>query len=399
VAEKLEGGKYQKHYRTTTTISKKERDKELSAFILEVENGQHERLKDKKVREAQEQTIKHPEKITFADLVKYWLEEKESSFSQKTAYRFKELLDSRITPTLGPIPLDEIDHDHLNDFYASLGKEHTFKNKKGEDVKSKGLSSTTIKHHHRLMNMIFVFGMKKKIDGKKLIGHNPCTLAEKISVKDKRPNFYDIDEIGKLFKAADKENFVYGLIIKLAVTTCARRGELFALTWNDVGLDTGVIKVSKSLAYIPGKPMYIKDPKNNYSVRTVVVPPWVRALLKEHNEKQEKLAEDMDNLYKGDDYIFVSDTGNRIHPDTISSWFPEFLKKHNLRPISFHGLRHTGISYLIHQGEDVESIKAVSGHASSSTILKFYSHAYKGAQKKAAGHMEALNPDRTKKQA
>jgi len=268
-------------------------------------------------------------------------------------------------------------------------------------VKSKGLSPNTIRHHHRLLNMIFIFGMKKKIEGKRLISHNPCALVDKdkIKVKDKRPNFYDIDEIEKLFKAADKENFIYGLIIKLAVTTCARRGELFALTWDDVGLDTGVIKINKSLAYIPGKPTHIKDPKNDYSIRTVVVPPWVRSLLKEHNERQTKIAEDMDNLYKGDNYLFVTETGNRIHPDTISSWFPEFLDKHKQRRISFHGLRHTGISYLIHQGEDVESIKSVSGHASSNTILKFYAHAYKGAQKKAASQMEVLNPNKIKKQA
>lgn len=240
--------------------------------------------------------------------------------------------------------------------------------------------------------MIFKFGEKKD-----LIHKNPAPLAEKIPVKKKRIDFYDNNEIEQLFEFLKKEPFIYQLAVTMAIATGARRGELFGLTWSDIDLENAVIKINKAVGYIPRKGTYVKDPKNDYSVRTIEIPSWVLSLLKKHRTQQRWIAQQMGNLYQGESYVFVGESGRKMHPDTISSWFPEFLRKHELKPIKFHGLRHSAASYFISRGMDVESVREVLGHSSSTTTLKFYSHAYKTAQKQAASHMEELNPDRKKK--
>ena len=49
------------------------------------------------------------------------------------------------------------------------------------------------------------------------------------------------------------------------------------------------------------------------------------------------------------------------------------MKKHNLKPIRFHDLRHSCASILYANGVDILTIQKILGHAQLSTTL-FYTH-------------------------
>lgn len=109
-----------------------------------------------------------------------------------------------------------------------------------------------------------------------------------------------------------------------------------------------------------------------------------------------------------------------LHPDTISSWFPEFLARHNksiiddesipkedkklyLLPLTnFHSLRHSAATLLINQGLNVGVLSNRLGHANTSTTLNIYSYALQSADKQAAdlmGNILDKNKQQGKKQA
>jgi integrase len=65
-----------------------------------------------------------------------------------------------------------------------------------------------------------------------------------------------------------------------------RQGELLALRWSDVDVDTGVLQVRHSVAYVNGTGFVESEPKTRAGRRKVVLPRVVIAALRRHRERQ-----------------------------------------------------------------------------------------------------------------
>jgi len=66
--------------------------------------------------------------------------------------------------------------------------------------------------------------------------------------------------------------------------------------------------------------------------------------------------------------------GTLIKPDYISQHFPLLLKKHGLRKIRFHDLRHSCASLLYANGVSLKEIQEWLGHSDISTTSNIYTH-------------------------
>ena len=90
------------------------------------------------------------------------------------------------------------------------------------------------------------------------------------------------------------------------------------------------------------------------------------------------------NRWQDTGYVFTRDTGEPIHPQTISAWQTEFSKRHGLPHINPHAFRHTVASVLLANGTDVVTVSKQLGHASVNTTESFYSHIIEENKAKAA---------------
>ncbi len=89
--------------------------------------------------------------------------------------------------------------------------------------------------------------------------------------------------------------------------------------------------------------------------------------------------------------------GEPIHPDTITSWFREFIDKTDLPPIHVHRLRHTNATLLIAAGTNMQAVASRLGHSDANTTNKIYAHAIQTADAVAAEVLEdILYPTRNK---
>ena len=84
-------------------------------------------------------------------------------------------------------------------------------------------------------------------------------------------------------------------------------------------------------------------------------------------------------IYKADSgYVLVDELGGLILPDYITGTWPTFLKRHGLRKIRFHDLRHTCASLLLnkgkHNGITLKDIQVWLGHSDFATTANIYSH-------------------------
>jgi integrase len=364
----------------------KEAEKALSEFVLEVEKGEYF----------------GQGKMTLKDFAEKWVKEyAEKELAPKTLHRYQEMLELRIIPILGHLPIDKIRPMHLVEFYNALAEDGARKDKVKVDgkmqIKPGGLSPQTIRHHHRLLSTIFSTAVQWQ-----LLRDNPAGRVRPPKVPKTEVASYDEEQTTAMLASLDGEPLKFKVAVMIALTTGCRRGELLALKWNDIDFNNNFIRIDESAQYIPGKGHITKDPKNESSKRTVPVPSSMMPLLKKYKSEQNQdklnigsqwqkgLKERLGADYEDPGNLFTTWDGGPMFPDTLSKLFREFIEKHNLPKITFHGLRHTAATLLIGKGVQDLTVSALLGHSDPGTTKRIYAKSLKSAERAAADMMESI---------
>ncbi|MDD3199350.1 MAG: site-specific integrase [Eubacteriales bacterium] len=254
-----------------------------------------------------------------------------------------------------------------------------------EVVKQAGgvLSERTIQHHHRTLSAI----LQKAVEWQ-VIYENPArrVTAPKVTEKDMR--YFEEDEILRLFEILQQEHIKHQAWIYIAAYIGCRLGELGGLRWEDVNFNENLISIHQASQTLPGKGIFIKDPKNESSKRTVSASPAAMRILKEYQiwQKEQRLA--MGELWVDSGFIFTKVNGEIMNPNTPTQWFLSFRRRNNLPDVNFHGLRHTNAAILIGEGVDIQTVGGRLGHAKPTTTGKVYSHFLKKPDEKASQKLE-----------
>ena len=156
-------------------------------------------------------------------------------------------------------------------------------------------------------------------------------------------------------------------LIKGAIFTGLRRGDLFNLKWTDVDLETGLLTFREQ-------------------------------------KKMEKLGfkylnEDMIDLLmqipKGEsDYIFLGPNGKPLRD--IKRSFHTALKKAGITDFHWHDLRHTSASHLLMRGASMKAVQEHLGHTSIAMSQR-YSHLSKDFQREQVNLLNGLCGENAKK--
>ena len=180
------------------------------------------------------------------------------------------------------------------------------------------------------------------------------------------------------FLAAIRES-QYGVLFYTAFATGMRLGELLALTWRDIDLETCFVSVTKSLTKRSGI-IEIKETKTPYSRRRIDMSASLVRLLREHRQAEQAKGEMLGRPLDETDLVF-GHLGNRLlDPSTVSHNFTVLIRRTGLPYLNFHGMRHTHASILIANGVDIKTVSARLGHASTSFTLDIYGHLLPGNQ-------------------
>lgn len=165
-----------------------------------------------------------------------------------------------------------------------------------------------------------------------------------------------------------------------------RRGELAALTWNDVDLKARTITVNKTMEYPPNEiPRLRPLTKSAAGMRTVDIPqrladymaqmPRDNALVIHTVDGRVMTATAWEALWKSYMRALNIKYGTRTPADLEKMKKPGQRKfDMTIPPITLHWLRHTFCTLLYLSGVDVVQACAQMGHADVSTTLKIYTH-------------------------
>ena len=109
-----------------------------------------------------------------------------------------------------------------------------------------------------------------------LIRVNPAIGCKLPPKKAREMQVLTREELQRFLIQAKFEGYYEVFLLDLA--TGLRRGELMALQWDDLNFKTGVLNVNKQVYDVRGQ-LQISTPKTKNSVRKIVLPPAVVAVL------------------------------------------------------------------------------------------------------------------------
>ena len=385
--------------------------------------------------------------IRFSDFAKIWFDDRKGDLRPKTYQRYETMLP-RINAAIGHMKLSKIQPPHLRAFYKNLAesgirqcdrykckidldkyiKKHKLTtaelcrisgvpnttiisirhgncvNKNNAEKiskalnkplselfeavgKEKPLSSATVLKYHRLISSILSTAVEWGV-----LFSNPCERTKPPRVTESDPKYLDENQAAVLLELLEDESITYKAIIRLILFTGMRRGEALGLKWSDFNPKAGTLQIQRTLQYLPGKGLFEDGTKNKNSMRTIKLSNSATLELNEYRIWQNKQRFAMGDRWAGTGYIFTTDEGKPISPDTLSSWFSRFIKSHSdkLPYITLHSLRHTNATLQIAGGVPITTVAKRLGHTTPNTTGKVYAHFIKSADEAAAETLEDL---------
>ncbi|UBV44809.1 site-specific integrase (plasmid) [Deinococcus taeanensis] len=176
----------------------------------------------------------------------------------------------------------------------------------------------------------------------------------------------------------------------LALTTGMRRGELLGLRWQDLGLESGEVRIRQSLVQ-SGSRAVLNEPKTSASRRRILLSADTIDVLRAHQTRQgQELSRWKARSPIEMDLVFPSTVGRFQLPSILVKIFHRLVREAGLPDIRIHDLRHTCASLLVRQGVPIKAVAERLGHQDASLTMRVYTHVYDDQRRAAALSLDDL---------
>lgn len=300
----------------------------------------------------------------FSKIVALWKEDKKQYVKRSTFSAYMLLIENHILPSFGNKTLIE-ESDVQTFVFRELDK---------------GLSHKTIKDILIVLKMILRFGVK-----------NQMTEYRQIDIKF--PTERDKHSIDILSRSHQKQimehirsHFTFkNLGIYICLSAGMRIGEICALTWDDLDVENGIIRIRKTIQRIyvieehrKHTEIILDTPKTKNSIREI---PMTKNLL--------KMIRPIKKIVNGNFYVLTNDP-KPTEPRTYRNYYKQFMQSLGLPLMKFHGLRHSFATRCIESKCDYKTVSVLLGHSNISTTLNLYVHPNLEQKKRCMEQMSRL---------
>ncbi len=327
-----------------------------------------------------EGTLIEPSRLTVGAYLDQWLAANPKGVSRRTLEGYSWLINKHLKPRFGDTPLAKLHPMDIQTYYQDTSR---------CDGKGK-LSRQTVLHLHRLLHVALLSAVKNG-----LLAFNPAG-TDRIDVpstdnneeESKEMMTLDEKELLALFKGFEGHRLYAPVVVD--GTTGLRRGELLALRWSDVNLDTAMLSVVRSLEETKEFGLNFKPPKTKRSKRTIDIGSMTVETLRRHATAQKKARLAAGPAWIDEGLIFPTLDGSRWRPSSFTSAFIDRVRAVGFTGFRFQDLRHTHCSQLLRAGVPVMTVSARLGHSSAKMTLDRYAHSLPADQKRAALTLDTL---------
>lgn len=306
----------------------------------------------------------NPQTMSYADFLDYWLESAEKNVKKSTMLVYRGEVKNRIKPALGIFKLSQLNpmqvQNYINDLYAS------------------GLAQSTCQR----IKWIIKDSLRFAVVPCGLLSSSPAEYIRtpKCSNTKKKEKvlvtYADIEKVSEHFGRYSQHTTA----LMIAFFTGMRRGEIFALKWDDIDFKRQIVHVSRNKS-ITGE---ITTPKTKKSFRDIVIGQTLTDYLLELKKEQAKNKMKLGEFYTESGFVVVKEDGTPACAGTTAMML---TRNYNF---TLHCFRHTHASILADAGIDAKIVQDRLGHANIRTTLNIYTHVSDNMKQSAVDVFEKI---------
>ena len=283
----------------------------------------------------------------------------------RTSQSYADTVRLYIVPAIGSVPLAKLEPSHVSRMLAGLPNR---------------LSPTTRRYAYVVLRIALGRALKQQ-----LVHRNVATLIDPPVKRRMERRPLSAEEV-RTFLASLVEDPRRALFTVALATGC-RQGEVLALRWQDIDLDTGTITVRHTLER---RTLTLADPKTEQARRTLVLPAFAVTALRDHRLSQLEQRLKAGRRWKELDMVFCTGHGTPFHSRNVTRWWQDALERAGLPRQRFHDARHASATLGLEGGETLYEVSRRLGHANISTTADVYGHVTPAMQRQAAERMERI---------
>lgn len=291
----------------------------------------------------------------FSEIAQSWLATKRSRVKESTFIHYRNMVDTHILPALGAYPVCELDDVGVSDYIDTLlhhGRLHG----------SGGLSSKTVSDILILLKAILRYAASC---GCELRVHTEMLVVKK---RNREMRVLTPQEQNQLVTALESSTDRRSIGVLLSLYTGLRLGEICALRWNGIDLDSQTIHVQETMLRMKNigddgtkTKIVITDPKSECSIRDIPIPQFLIPTLRESQSS-------------GNSFLLTGQVERFVEPRSMEYFFHRCLVQCNISHANYHALRHSFATRCVEAGFDIKSLSEILGHSSVSITLNRYVH-------------------------
>ncbi len=278
-----------------------------------------------------------------------------------TTKRTYQIQYNRLSPLIGWRKINKLNLVILQDAFNQLGSD-----KSREDCKA-----------------LLVDILNRAVETN-LLNKNPAVAVKTRLVNNPKEEkrILTEEETDILLECA-KDSMMYPVFV-VALGTGMRIGEILGLTWDCVDFEKSIIRVEKTLVYMPGngKAIYeFHQPKTEAGRRQIPMSKEVKKALLAQKAWKDRVSIRHNPRPGMEDLVFCSKTNNPINESNVRGairWLVEKINRmeshKGFEPFTPHGLRHTFATRCIEKGMRPKTLQRILGHNSLQMTMDLYCH-------------------------
>ena len=347
-------------------------------------------------------------KMSYSDYLDYWINNYcKTNLKYNTIQTYTTLSKKYIKPYIGHYRMCNITSITLNTFITNLVNQYDFSRDYFRNILK------IVKGSFRDATNLYGF-----------IKYNPALTIRipKMDIEKKEDkHLYTKEEIDLIInRFKDDSTFICAFLT--ACFTGMRTGELFALTWEDIDLENGIINIKHSVYDKPkdkdGR-WYMGTTKTLSGQRTIYIGDTLKTALTNYKERQEELKKLFSKDYKyyhieevkneygkvienrivlnkncGEnnlDLVFVRDNGTYSGTDLLRYPFKVIHEELGIKKCRFYDLRGSYATKVLNNGTEIKEVADLLGHRNVETTENYYIRSIEDNKRLAVNEFDSKN--------
>ena len=304
------------------------------------------------------------------ELYNEWLPDKKRQVKPSTLSTYVVTFEKNILPFFGDMEYDDLKMKDVQRFV--------------DEKLSAGYSHKSIKDMVVCIKMLLNYAVDE-LEMKPVPGKRIMRYPEE-NVKKDFEAYTDSEQKKLMSYFISNPSFEH---LGMMITLCSgvRIGEITALQFKDIDLDSRTMKIEKTLERIysidsdghrKGTQLIIQTPKSPSSRREIPLPKEIINILKKSSA-----------LVIGD-YFVCSGNAKPIEPRVYRLHFNQACKNAGVRVIKYHGLRHSFATRMLEKKVDIKTTSTILGHSDVKITMNTYMHPTEEMKKNAINITSSL---------